>query len=85
MAFQKESMTDQAIEIIESTFSRSENNHLNLLKRRTSTLDKEQSRGWAVDRETGDFLISGSGFPQSQERYYYFYYKNSTNLSLTPF
>lgn len=76
MAFVKEPMTDETIALIEEAFKEAENNHINLLKNRSSTLDKERSAGLAIDREIGDFLILGSTIPQSQERYYYFYYKH---------
>ena len=74
MAFQKEPMTDEAIDIITSTFEKLEDNHINLLRRRSSALDKVHSPGWVVDKVTGDFLIAGSGVPQTSNRYYYYYY-----------
>ena len=74
MVFQKEPMTDEAIDIITSTFEKLEDSHINLLRRRSLVLNKVHSPGWVVDKVTGDFLIAGSGVPQTLIRYYYFYY-----------
>lgn len=75
LKFKKEPITDEAIDIITSTFERLENKHINGLRsRRTDALDKECGSGWAVNRETGDFLIAGAGIPQTLIRYYYYYY-----------
>lgn len=46
MAFQKEPMTDEAIDIITSTFEKFEDNHINLLRRRSSALDKVHAGLW---------------------------------------
>ncbi|OTG89450.1 hypothetical protein [Acinetobacter sp. ANC 3813] len=80
MAFQKEPMTDKAIDMITSTFEKFEDNHINLLRRRSSALDKVYSPGWVVDKVTGDFLIAGSGVPQTLIRYYYYYNRQIFNL-----
>jgi len=74
MVFQKEPMTDEAIDIITSTFERLGNQHINLLRRRSDAFDIKYSEGWAVNRETGNFLIAGAGLSQTLIRYYYYYY-----------
>jgi len=74
MVFQKEPMTDEAIDIITSTFERLGNQHINLLRRRSDAFDVKYSSGWAVNRETGNFLIAGAGLPQTSISYYYYYY-----------
>jgi hypothetical protein len=74
MVFQKEPMTDEAIDIITSTFEKLEDSHINLLRRRSLVLNKVHSPGWVVDKVSGDFLIAGSGIPASRKQYYYYYY-----------